>query len=176
MGFSPTTLSLESAAGPILRRGWQAGNSTSEAWEASVLPLNYALSLTTILLRIDPPHSVHRNNWINGLRHSCGKRVFHPSEADLRLMRQAIDNYTFHEHKTGRNPTRPHRQALLEKDSNRPIHAKRRLGPALSRCRRRPRTNGQRNRRCSFSLGRDCQQRYCVQCVVTRASLWRFGD
>src|SRR6202035_2376054 len=64
-------------------------------------------------------------------------------------------------------------QALLEKGPNRPIHAKRRLGPALSRCRRRPRTNGQRNRRCSFSLGRDCQQRYCVQYVVTRASLWR---
>ena len=31
---------------------------TSEAWEAPVLPLNYARSLLNILLRIDHPHSV----------------------------------------------------------------------------------------------------------------------
>ncbi len=45
---------------------------TSEAWEASVLPLNYARSLITILLRIDPPHGVRRKNWINGVWHFYG--------------------------------------------------------------------------------------------------------
>jgi len=49
--------------------------AASEAWEASVLPLNYARSLITIRLLIEPPHGVRRKNWIDRVWHFYGKRV-----------------------------------------------------------------------------------------------------
>jgi len=54
--------------------------AASEAREASLLPLNYARSLVTVLLLIDPPHGLRRKNWINR-RAKC----FQPNGADICL-------------------------------------------------------------------------------------------
>ena len=49
---------------------------TSEAWEAPVLPLNYARSLFRFYYELTLRTLVRRINWIRDVWHFYGKRVF----------------------------------------------------------------------------------------------------
>ena len=51
---------------------------TSEAWEAPVLPLNYARSLLTFYYGLTLRTLVRRIDWIRDVWHFYVKRVFRP--------------------------------------------------------------------------------------------------